>query len=48
MKIASSRIVASVLAVLALLAALARAAESRAPLRSDQKPLHVTYFFLPG
>jgi hypothetical protein len=47
-KTVSSRILASVVLALALFATLALAAESRAPLQADQKPLHVTYFFLPG
>ncbi len=48
MKTAPNRIVTSIVAALAFFATLARAAEPRAPLKPDQKPLHVTYFFLPG
>jgi len=47
-KIAPTRVLAIVLSALALFSTVARAAESRAPLKADQKPLHVTYFFLPG
>ena len=48
MKTVSNRISLGVLAAFALVATLSRATESRAPLQQDQKPLHVTYFFLPG
>ncbi len=48
MKTVSSRVLLSVLVVFATVATLSRAAEPRAPLKPDQKPLHVTYFFLPG
>jgi len=48
LKTDSRRILVGVLLALALFATLASAAESRAPLQADQKPLHVTYFFLPG
>ena len=47
MKTVSSRISLGAVVALALVATWLRAAEPRAPLQSDQKPLHVTYFFLP-
>ena len=48
MRTVSSRISLGAMVALSLVATLSRAAEPPNPLQPDQKPLHVTYFFLPG